>query len=465
MTPSARLSAAIGIIDDILRQKRPISNALKDWGNANRYAGSGDRNAVGNLVHDSLRVKASAAWIMGLRTSADESSEGESAPPASEAGSTEMPASNQESGSNGEPRAILLGMLGSLRGMSVEAIEALCNGDRFAPAALSDTERACLSALDLSDAPPHVRGNYTAWLDAGFATAFGENRVAEVGAMAARAPVDLRVNPLKIIRFKALEAIGHINPEPTPLSPLGLRLQPNADGRVPHVQSEPAYLKGAIEIQDEGSQLVSLLAGAEAGMQVLDLCAGGGGKTLALAAEMNNKGQIFATDSDQRRLAPIHDRLTRAGVRNVQVRTPRAGVMPLDDLKGLMDLVLVDAPCTGTGTWRRHPDAKWRIRPTSLDVRVGEQRAVLDNATRFVKPGGKIVYITCSLLDEENGAQIAAFLERHPDYALVDPAANAEARALPALAAHKDCRSLGLLMTPLRTNTDGFFIAIMTRNS
>ncbi|OYU47669.1 MAG: MFS transporter [Rhizobiales bacterium PAR1] len=434
MTPAARLSAAIGIIDDILAQKRPITNALKDWGNANRYAGSGDRNAVGNLVHDSLRVKASAAWAMGVR------------------------------GEEENPRAILLGMLRLLRGMSVEAISALCNGDRFAPAPLSDAERAALEAVDLSDAPAWVLGDYADWLDASFITAFGENRVAETRAMAARAPVDLRVNPLKIIRPKALEAIGHLNPEPTPLSPLGLRITANAEGRVPHVQSEPAFLKGAIEVQDEGSQLVSLLAGAEPGMQVLDLCAGGGGKTLALAAEMNNKGQIFATDSDQRRLAPIHDRLTRAGVRNVQVRTPKLGVMPLDDLASLMDMVLVDAPCTGTGTWRRHPDAKWRMRPTSLELRTGEQRAVLDHAAGFVKPGGRLVYITCSLLDEENGAQVAAFIERHPAFSVIDPAANAEARNLAALAPHKDCRGLGLLLTPHRTNTDGFFIAILTKN-
>lgn len=434
MTPAARLSAAIGIIDDILAQKRPITNALKDWGNANRYAGSGDRNAVGNLVHDSLRVKASAAWAMGVR------------------------------GEEENPRAILLGMLRLLRGMGAEAISVLCNGDRFAPAPLTEAERAALEAVDLSDAPAWVLGDYADWLDASFITAFGENRVAETRAMAARAPVDLRVNPLKIIRLKALEAIGHLNPEPTPLSPLGLRIMANAEGRVPHVQSEPAFLKGAIEVQDEGSQLVSLLAGAEPGMQVLDLCAGGGGKTLALAAEMNNKGQIFATDSDQRRLAPIHDRLTRAGVRNVQVRTPKLGVMPLDDLAGLMDLVLVDAPCTGTGTWRRHPDAKWRMRPTSLELRTGEQRAVLDHAAGFVKPGGRLVYITCSMLDEENGAQVAAFIERHPAFSVVEPAANAEARNLGALAPHKDCRGLGLLLTPHRTNTDGFFIAILAKN-
>jgi 16S rRNA (cytosine967-C5)-methyltransferase len=435
MTPSARLSAAIGILESLQDQKRPLANALKDWGQANRYAGSGDRNGVGNLVHDSLRVKASSAWALGIRDGSD-------------------PA-----------RAVLLGMLRRLRGMSVEQIEALCSGERFAPAPLTEPERAALDLADLGDAPPFVRGDYPEWLDPHFETTFGAARVEEIAAMAARAPVDLRINPLKIIRLKALEALGHLEPDPTPLSPLGLRIRPNAEGRVPHVQSEPAFLKGAVEIQDEGSQLVSLLSGAEPGMQVLDLCAGGGGKTLALAGEMNNKGQIFATDSDQRRLAPIHDRLTRAGVRNVQVRTPKSGVMPLDDLDGKMDLVLVDAPCTGTGTWRRHPDAKWRMRPNSLELRTGEQRAVLDHAAGFVKPGGRLVYITCSLLDEENGAQVAAFVERHPAFSVTIPAANAEARNLAVLAGHTDCRGLGLLLTPHRTNTDGFFIAILTRSS
>ncbi len=436
MTPAARLSAAIGLLDEILTFKRPLTTILKDWGNANRYAGSGDRNAVGNLVHDSLRVKASAAWIAGIRT------------PGAETG-----------------RAVLLGMLRRLRGMEVSAIAALCTGERFAPAPLTPEEMAALEANSLDGAPPAVIGDYPDWLEPSLITAFGEARQAEAQAMAARAPVDLRVNALKLIRLKALEALGHLNPEPTPLSPLGLRLLPNAEGRVPHVQSEPAFLKGAVEIQDEGSQLVSLLAGAEPGMQVLDLCAGGGGKTLALAGEMNNKGQIFATDSDQRRLAPIHDRLTRAGVRNVQVRTPRNGVMPLDDLEDRMDLVLVDAPCTGTGTWRRHPDAKWRMRPNALALRVEEQAGVLNHAMRFVKPGGRLVYITCSLLDEENGAQIKAFRARHPDFALVDLAAEARQRHLEAIATCGDCSGQGLLLTPHRTGTDGFFIAALRRQA
>jgi 16S rRNA (cytosine967-C5)-methyltransferase len=137
--------------------------------------------------------------------------------------------------------------------------------------------------------------------------------------------------------------------------------------------------------------------------------------------------------------------------------------MPLDDLVGRMDLVLVDAPCTGTGTWRRHPDAKWRIRPASLELRLGEQRAVLAEAGRFIKPGGRLVYITCSLLEAENGDQIAAFLEANPDFSPIDPAANAEARGLGALAAFVDRRRLGLTLTPRRTDTDGFYVSLVTK--
>jgi 16S rRNA (cytosine967-C5)-methyltransferase len=437
MTPAARLSAAIALLDEIFTRARPLSTVLADWGKANRYAGSGDRNAIGNLVHDTLRVKASALWIMGLHDDTQDS-----------------------------VRAALLGMLRLLRGMDVAAIASLCSGERFAPEPLSEAERMALSKADLSSAPAPVRGNYPEWLDAELEKSFGETRVEEAKALSSRAPVDLRVNALKLIPLKALEAIGHLGPETTPYSPYGLRLKPNAEGRAPYVQAEPAYLKGAIEIQDEGSQLASLLAGAKPGMQVLDLCAGGGGKTLALAAEMNNKGQIFSSDNDARRLAPIHERLTRAGVRNVQVRTPK-GKTPADlkDLTGKCDLVLVDAPCTGVGTWRRHPDAKWRLRPNALEMRCEEQRAVLDEAKRYVKPGGRLVYITCSLLDAENGGQVKAFLGENPDFTIIDPAANAVAFGLGTIAQHRDASGLGLLLSPHRTNTDGFFIAVMSRKS
>lgn len=435
MTPAARLSAAIQILNELFREKRPLATVLKEWGQQNRYAGSGDRNAVGNLVHDALRVRASAQWIMGVRDRDD-------------------------------GRAALLGMLRLLRGMSVEAIGALCSGDRFAPPPLANGEVAALAAANLTEAPAHVLGDYPEWLDAELTASFGEQRITELRAMANRAPLDLRANALKLPRLKALEAIGHLDPEPMPLAPHALRIKANAEGRVPYVQAEPAYLKGGIEVQDAGSQLAARLAGVKPGMQVLDYCAGGGGKTLALAAEMNNKGQIFATDNDARRLAPIHERLTRAGVRNVQIRTPKGKeAPPLDDLAGRMDLVLVDAPCTGAGTWRRHPDAKWRMRPNALDMRIEEQRGVLEGAKAGVKPGGRLVYITCSLLDAENGGQVEDFLGRNPDFTAVDPTKNAETLGLAVLASHRDPRGLGLLLTPHRTDTDGFFVAVLTRHS
>src|SRR5205823_7939796 len=206
-------------------------------------------------------------------------------------------------------------------------------------------------------------GDYPEWLDAALARVFGDERAPEGAALASRAPLDLRVNALKGGRETAASALADLAPVPTHWSPIGLRIVLAADAKSPAIHAEPAFIKGLIEIQDEGSQLAALLAGAKPGEQVLDLCAGAGGKTLALAAAMDNKGQLYATDDDKRRLAPIHDRLTRSGARNVQVRTPKSVGTQIDDLQGRMDLVLIDAPCTGTGSWRRNPDAKWRVRP------------------------------------------------------------------------------------------------------
>ena len=223
-------------------------------------------------------------------------------------------------------------------------------------------------------------GDYPQWLDPHLTRVFGDERAEEGAALASRAPLDLRVNTLKADRDEAARSIADLAPEPTRWSPHGLRIKLRPDAKSPSVHSEPAYIKGLVEIQDEGSQLAALLAGAKPGGQVVDLCAGGGGKTLALAAAMGGKGQLYATDDDKRRLAPIHDRLDRAGARNVQVRTPRSDDNELSDLTGLVDLVLIDAPCTGIGTWRRNPDAKWRMRPGALDVRLKEQAEVLERA-------------------------------------------------------------------------------------
>ena len=208
-----------------------------------------------------------------------------------------------------------------------------------------------------------------------------------------------------------------------------------------------------------------MFSGAKPGEQVVDLCAGAGGKTLALAAMMENKGQIFATDDDKRRLAPIHDRLKRSGARNVQVRTPKSVGGELDDLAGRCDLVLIDAPCTGTGAWRRNPDAKWRMRPGALEQRQKEQAEILDRAVPLLKAGGRIAYVTCSVLDEENGAQVREFMTRHHEFSVQPPAEVAGALGERAFMFTKAARlsDEGILMTPRTTETDGFFVSILRR--
>jgi 16S rRNA (cytosine967-C5)-methyltransferase len=431
MTPAARLSAAVEVLADIAARRRPAADALKDWGLAHRFAGSGDRAAVAGLVYDALRRRASAGWIM------DE----------------------------GTPRAILLGMLRLERGLDLDAIAALCDGTRFAPAPLSGTERSRLATASLADAPAWIVGDYPEWLDPQVVRVFGEERAAELGALAARAPLDLRVNTLKADRDAARAALSGLGGEPTRWSPLGLRIRLAAAAKSPAIHAEPAFLKGMIEVQDEGSQLAALLAGASRGEQVVDLCAGAGGKTLALAAAMENHGQIYATDSDKRRLAPIHARLERAGARNVQVRTPRGTADVLSGLTGRADLVLIDAPCTGIGVWRRNPDAKWRMRPGALAVRQKEQEAALDRAVPLVKPGGRIAYVTCSVLAEENDDQVRDFLARHPDFAVVPPAQVCDALGERAYLFRRAVlmSDAGLLMTPLRTDTDGFFVSVLRR--
>jgi len=431
MTPSARLAAAIEVLADIESRRRPAADALKDWGLGHRFAGSSDRAAIAGLVYDALRRKASSAWLMGAAT----------------------------------PRAIVIGMLRRERDLDAAAIGALCSGARYAPAPLTDAERAALAGETLSAAPAHVAGDYPEWLDPYLARAFGEDRAAEGAALASRAPLDLRVNTLAANREDVVAKLSHLGAAPTRWSPVGLRIKLAADAKSPAIHAEPAFRKGQIEIQDEGSQLAALLAGAAAGEQVVDLCAGAGGKTLALAAAMENRGQIYATDADKRRLTAIHERIARAGVRNVQVRTPAGAADVLADLAGRADLVLIDAPCTGTGTWRRNPDAKWRVRPGALAERVKQQDAVLERAAALVKPGGRIAYITCSVLGEENGDRVAAFAARHSDFSVEKPA---DVITVLGERAYLFGRAVlicdaGLLMTPRRTETDGFFVSILRR--
>ncbi|TIV33204.1 MAG: RsmB/NOP family class I SAM-dependent RNA methyltransferase, partial [Mesorhizobium sp.] len=215
-------------------------------------------------------------------------------------------------------------------------------------------------------------------------------------------------------------------------------------------------------VQDEGSQLAAALAGAEPGMQVLDYCAGAGGKTLALSAEMDNKGQLFAYDAEKVRLAPIFERIRRSHNRNIQVVSKPAELAPLS---GHMDLVLIDAPCTGSGTWRRRPDAKWRLTERQLDARKAEQQAILDTAQAFVRPGGLLVYITCSVFDAENGEQVAAFRERHAGFAPVDHRQLWEGRFPGHEGAARIAGNGGISLSPALSGTDGFYFHALRRGA
>ncbi len=428
MRLGGRLQAAIDVLGDIETRHRPVADALKDWGLSHRFAGSGDRAAIGNIVYDALRWRSSSAWIMGEEA----------------------------------PRAVVLATVARHWGRGIPGIAGALTDDPHAPPPLTAEETTRLETADLADAPDHVRADIPEWLASRFLDAFGNAWVAEGEALAARPPLDLRVNTLKADRAKVLKSLARYRPAETPFSPVGVRIPPTeGDGRHPNVQVEPAFQKGWFEVQDEGSQIASVLVAAKPGEQVLDLCAGAGGKTLALSAAMENRGQIFATDRDRQRLAPIFERLKRAGTRNVQAREAGA---PLSGLVGHMDAVLVDAPCTGTGTWRRRPDAKWRLTERALADRVAEQDALLHAAAQHVKPGGRLVYVTCSLLPDENTDRIAAFLS---DGVQFEPVPCADAIAAcgigEALTEAVYPTDNGLMLTPRGTGTDGFFVAVLRR--
>ncbi|WP_306119289.1 MULTISPECIES: RsmB/NOP family class I SAM-dependent RNA methyltransferase [unclassified Roseitalea] len=426
MRLGGRIAAAIDVLADIDTNHRPASVALADWGRAHRFAGSGDRAAIGNIVYDALRRRASIGYRMD----------------------------------DDGPLALAFGALLEGWSLTPEAIAEALAGDRFAP----EPPMAALAAAatcDMTFADAHVEADVPAWCADLLADNFGEEWIDEAKAFAERPPLDLRVNTLKADRDKVQKALARTGARPTAIARHGLRITPpGGAGRLPNVQAEPAFQKGWFEIQDEGSQIVADLVFAQPGEQVFDLCAGAGGKTLALAAAMQNKGQVHAFDADKQRLAPIFDRLRRAGTRNVQVHAADADLSPLD---GRCDRVVVDAPCTGSGTWRRNPDAKWRLTQGQLDRRCAEQAAILDAAARYVRPGGYLCYITCSVFLAENEEQVYRFGDRHAGWSLLS--AGEVWQDLFGFdkpqpwSSDLDCVTL----TPRATQTDGFFFAVLQR--
>lgn len=429
MRLGGRIQAAAEVLEDILDRKTPATLALRDWGKAHRFAGSKDRSAIGNYVHDALRCKSSLAFRMDSET----------------------------------PRALALSSAVFMGGRTVEELDEAFDGDTHAPMALSDDEKLKLNgSVKLDSAPDWVIADVPEWIWPMFETNFDEEAVTEGKALTTRPPLDMRVNTIKSTRDPVFNAFKAKGVQKTKISPIGLRIETDqGDGRLPNIQIEPEYQTGAVEIQDEGSQIVSLLVDAKPGDKVLDYCAGAGGKSLALAADMENKGTVFGFDIDKRRLSPLYQRAQRAGASIIDVRQPPSE--NLKDLVGKMDRVLIDAPCTGVGTWRRKPDAKWRLTEEALERRNNEQRSVLHSAKGFVRPGGLLFYVTCSMLAEENEAQIYDFLEKNEKFNLLSAGEVWEEKF--SVEAPKPWSADGctLTLTPASTDTDGFFFAVMER--
>ena len=367
----------------------------------------------------------------------------------------------RESGAEPSARLRALAWLVLGEAMGADAAAGLFADARYGPPALEQAEKTLLRSLagrslDHPGMDEATRLNLPEFLLASFQARFGESLPAEAAAFDGPAPLDLRANLLKGSRAQAQAALlaEGIDARPTPFSPWGLRLS----GRTPVTGTE-AFKQGLIEIQDEGSQLIALLVDARPGMAVVDYCAGAGGKTLALAAAMKNQGRIVAADVSAMRLDAAVKRLRRADIHNVERHLIAAGDKWAKRSAGRYDRVLVDAPCTGTGTWRRNPDARFRLTAQDLAELVTKQGDILDSAARLLKPSGKLVYATCSVLPEENDQQVSAFLARNEAFRLV-PLAQAWGGVSDAPV---PCAGAHLALSPAAHGTDGFFAAVLEK--
>lgn len=397
MKEAARIQTAIELTDEIFAFRQPADNTINVYFRTRRYIGSTDRRVISDLVWQTLRHYGRLSSLSAEKLTG---------------------------------RAAVMMMLFFQK----RDPASFFNGEKYAPAPLSEAEKSFLKQLPGVLPPPVLE--CPEWL---------RNKIdtADIVAMTGEAPLDLRVNTLKSDRkhvLALLEQAG-IQAQETPYSSSGIRIRERLN-----VTSLPVFRDGLIEIQDEGSQIVSLLTRAEAGQTVIDWCAGAGGKTLAMSAMMRAKGTIYAVDNDPKRMRDLPDRACRAAANNVIV---------LNDYNNLKmyDLVLVDAPCTGSGTWRRSADARWRITPQQSAGIIKTQREILDKACRFVKKGGKLFYITCSLDPAENENQVRAFLQSHNDFKLEDLSP-----VLENLTGQKRTDKT-VRLNPSVFQTDGFFAA------
>ena len=417
MTPAARIQAAIEILAELETTQKPADRLLRDWFRARRYAGSKDRAAIAERVFLILRHRASLGFRMGSE----------------------------------EPRALALASL--LRdGVQPSEIEEIFSGEGYGPAPLGAEERDAVGASREAELPLHMRGDFARWLEPELTRAFGDDLLTEMRALNARASIDLRVNALKATREEVCERLraDGFSAALTALAPYGLRL-PAGEGAAA-LSRHALYLSGAFEFQDEAAQVASHLCAAQPDQHVLDLAAGAGGKSLALAADMKNEGEIVACDIRASALEELRGRAMRAGATIIHTQL---GEPPPREF----DIVVVDAPCSGSGTWRRQPELKWRLTPERLSQFHGLQDELLQRAAAHVRPKGRLLYFTCSILPSENEDRVEQFLARQKNFALcpADDAARSIGINWPS-AIQRFFRA-----SPRKTSTDGFFTAIFER--
>jgi 16S rRNA (cytosine967-C5)-methyltransferase len=438
VTPGARIAATIELLDEIVsRSDRPADLVANAFFRARRFIGGGDRRAVADRAWSILRRYGQLSWWLDRTRHPDRSA-----------------------------RAFVAADLVLVEGLALRDLQALFDGGRYRPRPLDEAELRALRqmeghSLSHPTQPDWVRLNVQEWVVPHLREAYGEAWGREVAALETPPPVDLRVNRLKTTVEEARRALHRegIETEPMRYAPDGLRLK-----RRLSVVAGEAFRNGLVEIQDEGSQLVAALVDARPGLQVVDYCAGAGGKTLAIAAGMNNKGRVVAMDILETRLDRSAQRLRRAGAHNVERRALGENAKWLKRHKGSFDRVLVDAPCTGTGTWRRNPDGRWTLAPNDLAELLPKQAEILDAAARLVKPGGTLIYATCSVLPAENERQVERFLERHPDFAAV-PVADLWSEAVRTEPPAGIGQGPYLRLSPLKHGTDGFFAAALARRA
>ena len=425
MTPGARLQAVIEILDALPKQQLPADAYFRKWAREHRYAGSRDRRAIKDDV-----------FLIQRRRN-------------------EM----GDAFDDADGRALVLAMLKSDPVVDVPVIEGLFSGAQYHPDQLSQKERAYLTSRSPISSEPWVQGNYPCWLHDELFEQFGADVSAEMQAMSERAPFDIRVNTLKTTVEEVQSSLNASGADwiRCAFAQNGLRL-----GEEATLTATPSYQEGHIEIQDEGAQIAAALAMAKPGNFVVDLAAGAGGKSLAMAADMSNKGEILACDIDARKLQETDLRAMRAGVSIIKTQeiaeyAPDEG---LDHLRGSADIVMVDAPCSGSGTWRRSPDQKWRFSDARLQELGEIQRSLLELGAGLLKAGGRLVYVTCSLLPIENRSMVNSFLDSHPELRKWNPKGKWWDSRLRKPLPLEDG---GIQLTPWRHKTDGFFISVLER--